>query len=113
MDVRFYETDAGSSPVLDYLRPLALDQRRIVGQAIRELQNKNSFAEAHVDVKTLKGKLCELRAGYHRVLYVVAEGSIIWLLLAYQKDTQKTPQGTIEVAMKRMDEVLARSKQNG
>lgn len=108
MDVRFYETEAGTSPVIDYLRTLPREQRQIAGRAIRALQNADTLAEAHVDVRPIKGKLWEIRASYQRVFYVIAARNVWWLLHAYEKDTNKTPEREKDVALRRMREVLAR-----
>lgn len=108
MDVRFYETEAGSSPVLDHLRSLPRDQRQIVGAAIRRMQNARTLAEAHVDVKAFRGKLWQLRASYQRVMYFVAKGGTYWLLHAFQKETERTEKYQVEIAEKRMRDVLAR-----
>lgn len=46
------------------------------------------------------------RSGVYRVLYYLAGAGRIWLLHAFQKKTQQTPQHNIDVAKKRLREVL-------
>lgn len=46
------------------------------------------------------------RSGIYRVVYFLAGGGLIWLLHAFQKKTQQTPQHNIDVAKKRLREVL-------
>lgn len=108
MDVRFYATPAGAVPVKDYLRPIDVKQRRMVGGVIRSLQEGGPFPKS---AKFYAGHapLAELSVGYHRVFYVM-KGSTMWLLHAYQKNTQKTPYSEEKVALARMAEVLAKKE---
>jgi phage-related protein len=46
------------------------------------------------------------RSGVYRVIYYLAGAGSIWLLYAFQKKTQKTSSHDIEVAQKRLREVL-------
>ena len=46
------------------------------------------------------------RSGIYRVIYYLAGAGQIWLLHAFQKKTQQTPQHNIDVAKKRLREVL-------
>ncbi len=43
------------------------------------------------------------RSGIYRVIYYLSGKSRIWLLHAFQKKTQKTPQHHIEVAKKKLE----------
>lgn len=117
MDVRFYLTAAGNNPVIEHLREQPFDQRQLMGESIRILQTVRSFDEARADVrmdlKHVGDGLWEIRAGWQRVFYCVTRGPTIWLVHAARKDTEKTPQRVLEVARKRMNETLERSKQNG
>lgn len=105
MDVRFYATPAGTVPVKDYLRPLDVKQRRMVGGVIRSIQNGGPLPGS-AKFHGRHAPLAELSIGYHRVFYVM-KGSTMWLLHAFQKNTQKTPHSEEKVALARMAEVLA------
>lgn len=105
MDVRFYKTEAGHEPVKEYLRPLAREQRVMVGGVIRAIQDRNTMPAS---AKSIRGKLCELSVGFHRIFYVMTKGPTMHLLHAYQKDSQKTPATHMKVARDRMQKVLAK-----
>lgn len=105
VDVRFYRTAGGEEPVREYLRGLPLDERRLVGAAIRALQSFGLSAPGLV-TRQLDGKLWEIKASAERVLYCVSTGPVVWLLHAYRKATQKAPRREVELAKTRMKEVL-------
>lgn len=46
------------------------------------------------------------RSGVYRVVYFLAGASRIWLLHAFHKKTQQTPKQNIDLARKRLQEVL-------
>lgn len=46
------------------------------------------------------------RSGIYRVVYVFIGGGVIWLIHAFQKKTQETPKMNIEIAQRRLREVL-------
>ena len=45
------------------------------------------------------------RSGIYRVFYLLMRQSEIWLVHAFQKKTQKTPQKNLDLAKKRMKEI--------
>jgi phage-related protein len=46
------------------------------------------------------------RSGIYRVVYFIRKKSDIWLIHAFQKKSQQTPQENIELAKQRMKGVL-------
>lgn len=60
-------------------------------------------------VKHLEGPLWEMRLtgrdGIARSLYITADGRRVVVLRTFQKKTQKTPRGEIELALKRAKEL--------
>ena len=46
------------------------------------------------------------RAGIYRVIYVLAGVGAIWFLHAFQKKSEKTPNENLEVARRRLKEIL-------
>lgn len=46
------------------------------------------------------------RSGIYRVIYVFAKGGNIWLLHAFMKKTQQTPDKNMNTAKKRLREVM-------
>jgi phage-related protein len=105
VDVRFYRAAGGAEPVREYLRGLPLDERRLVGAAIRALQSFGLSAPGLV-TRQLDGKLWEIKTSDQRVFYCVSTGPVVWLLHAYRKATQKAPRREVELAKTRMKEVL-------
>jgi phage-related protein len=105
MEVRFYRAASGAEPVREYLRGLSLDERRMVGAALRALQTSGLTAPGLV-TRQLDGKLWEIKASDQRVFYCVAVGPVVWLLHAYRKASQKAPRRELVLAKARMEEVL-------
>jgi len=46
------------------------------------------------------------RSGIYRVIYVLLKQGDIWLVHAFKKKTQQTPQQAIDLAKKRLKEIL-------
>lgn len=65
---------------------------------------------ARVTFKQLRGKLWEIKFqapnGGYRMAYVIVEQKEIVILHAFKKSTQKTPIKDLDLAEKRMKEVL-------
>ena len=60
--------------------------------------------------RQLRGKLWEIKfnspSGSYRIAYVVVDGDTMVWLHVFKKKTQKTPLDDLEIAEKRMKEVL-------
>ncbi len=105
--VRFYRTEAGGAPVLDWLRSLDRDDRRAIGLDLMRVQF--GWPIGRPLVGSLKDGLWEVRSslpsqriarlilGFHDQVLVVLHGFI--------KKTQKTPSGDLALAKRRMNEV--------
>lgn len=63
-----------------------------------------------VQFRQIKGKLWEIKIktmhSNYRIFYVAIKSSIMVLLHMYQKQSQKAPKKELEIAIKRMLEVL-------
>jgi len=109
MNVAFYETASGRSPVEDFISGLSkVDQARFA-DVFEGIENYG-LGCPRVQFKQLRGKLWEVKfnapSGGYRIAYVVVElNTMVWLH-AFKKKTQKTPIGDLEIAEKRMKEVL-------
>lgn len=103
--VRFYTTAGGASPVEKYLDKLDRREAERVVAALRDIQAHGLDAST-VSFRQIEGKLWEIRPSQQRVFYVLVEGPTMVLLHAYKKQGQKAPTNEIEVARKRMREVL-------
>ncbi len=109
MGISFYRTGFGNSPIEKFIKSLPKsDQARFA--EIYEGILQYGFHCPRAVFKVIEGKLWEIkfkaRGGGYRVLYVVIDGeNMIWLH-AFKKKTQKTPRRDIEIAKKRMREIL-------
>ncbi|MDZ4676377.1 MAG: type II toxin-antitoxin system RelE/ParE family toxin [Oligoflexia bacterium] len=109
MKVSFYETASGRSPVQDFIEGLSkVDKARFV--EVFENIEKHGFGCPRVIFKPLRGKLWEIKfqsvGGGYRIAYVIVEASTMVWLHVFRKTTQKTPLKDLELAEKRMKEVL-------
>jgi phage-related protein len=69
-----------------------------------------------VQFRQIKGKLWEIKIlaskSSYRIFYVTVQKDCLFLLHAYKKQSQKTPQKEIIIAEKRMNEVLQNETAN-
>jgi phage-related protein len=105
VNLRFYQNARGDIPVREHLRAATKEQRLLAGFAIWIIQDRD-LSDPRLDLKPVRGKLWEIRAGYTRIFYVVAPGPVVVLLHAYQKDTDRAPEREVQVALRRMAETL-------
>jgi phage-related protein len=111
--VVFYETEAGESPVWDFIFGLpAKDQAKVV-RALDLLEELGLELRApYVRSVTGRRKLWELRVrgvgGAYRILYFAFTGQRMVMLHAFAKKTRKTPSREIAMAEKRMDDFVRR-----
>ncbi len=104
MRLRFYLTAGGAAPVRRYLDSLS-------GEDAEEVLARLQYIEAHgidgvIPCRPIQGKLWELKISQQRVFYVVITGPEMVLLHAYKKQSQKAPRAEIDLALRRMKEVL-------
>lgn len=107
--VRFFRTGAGTEPALDYLRALEKQDRQVCGAMLRAVQEYGLEAPG-VAARQLEGKLWGLKPDPHRLMYVMIAGPTMVVLHACKKEGQKTSKPDLEVARKRMKQVLARGE---
>jgi len=111
--VVFYETEAGESPVWDFIFGLpSKDQAKVV-RALDLLEEFGLELRApYVRSVTGRRKLWELRVrgigGAYHILYFAFTGQRMVVLHAFAKKTQKTPRREIAMAERRMAEFLRR-----
>jgi phage-related protein len=109
MEVKFYQTTSGRSPIEDFILDLPRsDQARFAD--VFEGIERHGLDCPRVQLKQLRGKLWEIKfnakGGGFRIAYVVVESSTMIWLHVFKKTTQKTPLSDLEIAEKRMKEVL-------
>ncbi len=101
---RFYRTPSGREPVREWLRELAVADRKIIGEDIKDVEF--SWPVGLPLVRSLSRGLWEVRSSITdgriaRVIFCVDQGQM-FLLHGFIKKTQKTPQQDIDLALKRM-----------
>jgi phage-related protein len=102
LPARFYRSDNGREPVREWLKGLEPDERRVLGEDIRDVEF--SWPIGMPLVRSLGRELWEVRSnlphGIARIIFCVEHGSMV-LLHGFIKKTQKTPQREIDLALKR------------
>src|SRR5438046_3094128 len=104
--VLYYQSHSGRWPVRDYLLALPANEAAQIAAALERIAQRG-LPSPGVTSRQIDGKLWELKFPIHRLFYVVAPGPTMWLLHAYKKQGQRAPVREIEVARRRMKEVLA------
>jgi phage-related protein len=101
--VAFFRTETGREPVREWLKSLARENRKIVGEDIKTVQF--GWPLGMPLVRKLDKALCEVRAGLPdgiaRVLFTTGEGRMI-LLHGFIKKSRKTPKDDLALAKTRL-----------
>ena len=105
MDLRYYTTTRGVRPVADYIEGLLRADQAVIAAALFEISERG-FAAGGVTFRQVEGKLWEVRIGPHRVFYVLVRSEDMALFHAYRKQSQKAPARHVEIARRRMQEML-------
>lgn len=103
---RFYRTDMGREPVREWLRSLEPEDRRVIGEDIKDVEF--SWPIGLPLVRALGRDLWEVRSNLPsgriaRTIFCIEKEQLI-LLHGFIKKTQKTPQHEIDLALKRKRE---------
>ena len=103
----FYQTKQGAQPVRDFILGLPREDRRIIGNDIATVEygwpvGKPTCAPLGLGLWEVRSNLASNRIA--RVIFALHEGQMV-LLHGFVKKTQKTPQGDLDLARKRMKEV--------
>lgn len=104
---RFYHTESGSSPVLEWLRSLPSDDRTEIGQDLMRVQYRWPIGMPFC--RTLGDGLWEVRSTLPskriaRLVFCTADGEL-YVLHGFIKKTQKTPTTDLELSYRRMKEI--------
>jgi len=101
----FYEDHRGRSPVLEFINRLPVGDRAKINNALRLLEEFGvQLGMPHA--RPIEGKLWELRPGGNRLFYFLFTGRTFVILHGFKKQTMKTPDREIEIAKRRMLELL-------
>jgi phage-related protein len=106
--VHFYKSQAGREPVLEWLRNLNKQDRRAIGLDLMRVQF--GWPIGMPLVRSLKDGLWEVRSALPsqriaRLILCFHTGRLV-VLHGFIKKTRKTPPGDIEIAKRRMKEVV-------
>lgn len=104
---RFYHTASGASPVLEWLRSLPPDDRYEIGQDLARVEF--GWPIGMPLCRALGDGLWEIRSTLpsQRIARLIfcAEDNELFVLHAFIKKTQKTPNADLNLAYKRMKEI--------
>jgi len=103
LPARFYRLDSGREPVREWLKGLDLEDRKVIGEDIKDVEF--SWPIGMPLVGPLGNELWEVRSSLPRgriarVIFCVERGSMV-LLHGFMKKSQKTLQRDIDLALKR------------
>ena len=103
----FYQLPSGREPVREWLKALGDDDRKIIGEDIKDVEF--SWPIGMPLVRPLGKGLWEVRSDITqgrtaRVLFCIHDGRMV-LLHGFIKKTQKTPDADLELATKRRKEI--------
>ena len=103
----FYALPTGREPVREWLKGLDREDRKIVGEDIKDVEF--AWPIGMPLVRALGRGLWEVRSSLTqgriaRILFCIAAGRMV-LLHAFIKKTQKTPDSDLNVALKRMKDI--------
>jgi len=105
--VYYYNKISGKTPVLEFIESLPLQDKEKILFDLTLLRD-HGIHLCGLSLRHIEGKLWEIRfklsAGY-RIFYCIISLDV-YLLHAYKKQGQKAPAKEIDIARKRMKEVL-------
>ncbi|NOS73497.1 MAG: type II toxin-antitoxin system RelE/ParE family toxin [Methyloglobulus sp.] len=105
--VVFYENASGHQPVREWLKELDPDDRRVIGEDIATVEY--GWPIGMPTCRPLGQGIGEVRSTLPshkiaRVLFGIVEGHMV-LLHGFIKKSQKTPDGDLQLARKRLKEI--------
>jgi phage-related protein len=103
LPARFYRSDGGREPVREWLKGLEPEDRKVIGEDIKDVEF--SWPIGMPLVRPLGRELWEVRSNLQhgrtaRVIFCIKRECMV-LLHGFIKNTQKTPQRDLDVALKR------------
>ena len=110
MDVLYYQKTSGRSPVEEFVRSLSEVAQEQFFEAVTRLENNEKLVEPiSKNLTNVRKGLHELRIkdrhGIYRVFYYIKVKDAIYMLHAFKKKTQRTPQKELKLALKRLKEI--------
>lgn len=107
----FFKDSSGDSPIEEFLLELNKSNRDLVAQTRRGIEKLRSRVYHREPLsKHLESGLWELRvksgSDLLRIFFTFSKGQVIILLHVFVKKQQKTPINELEIARKRLKEVM-------
>lgn len=103
LTVSFYKTRTGHEPVREWLKSLARNERRTIGEDVKTAQF--GWPLGMPLIRKLSPRLWKVRSrlatGVARVIFTV-DGEAMVLLHGFIKKAQKTPRGELTTARQRL-----------
>jgi phage-related protein len=103
LPARFYRSDSGREPVREWLKSLDLEDRKVIGEDIKDVEF--SWPIGMPLVRSLGNDLWEVRSSLPRgrivrIIFCIEQGNMV-LLHGFAKKTQKTSKQDIDLALRR------------
>lgn len=105
MQIRFFETAAGSSPVRRYLDRLDRMSLSKVDATLKDLRVHGMSGDM-AWIKKIREKLWELKIGPHRILFSLIGADVAVLLHAYTKQGRRLPATELKTAQSRLNRLI-------
>jgi phage-related protein len=109
MKVTAYHSSSGRRPVDDFIGRLPASDRAKFVEVITGIE-ASGLEYQGAEFKHLTGKLWEIKfraeGGGYRIAYVVVNANLMIWLHAFRKTSQKTRKADLELALKRLKELL-------
>lgn len=103
--IEFYTNTRDRCPVTEYIDKLTKEEQAKIRNAFRLLAEFGpELGMPHA--RMVKGKLWELRPGNLRIFYFMVIDKKFVILHGYRKQSQKAPRQEVNIAMKRMKELM-------
>lgn len=104
-NIVFFVDHRGKCPPREFIEELPVMEQAKIRNVLRLLQEFGSNLRMP-HAKQIKGKLWELRPGGVRLFYFAYIEQQFVILHGYRKQSQKAPDREIEIAMRRMQELM-------
>lgn len=109
MNIEFYQTLRKRSPVTDFIDSQDKRDQTILLTVLENI-TEDGFNAKGCQFRQLEGKLWEIKvktpSGGYRLLYATIQADLLFILHAFKKKTQKAPKKELDIARKRLKEIL-------
>ncbi|MGE3975273.1 MAG: type II toxin-antitoxin system RelE/ParE family toxin [Bdellovibrionales bacterium] len=110
MKVSFFTSFSGRCYVEDFIDGLSRSDQAAILAVLKDVEGYG-FSAVGCQFRQIEGKLWEIKikapTGGYRIFYAMLSSSEMMCLHAYKKQGQKAPKKELEVARKRLKEVLS------